>query len=236
MARLAGKKKTARNLTATRWSLNNCNDQMYRSNPTEIGQMIAWPERTGSCNGPTRSSVLMSTGEQVLLKTRRFTVVEKTVTRPNGETLACQFVRHPGSVAILPLLDDGRICLIHSHRLTVEETLIEVPAGTREPNESPLETARRELAEETGYRATSFEELTSYFPSPGISSERIWIFVARGLTEGQHAREANEEIENLLVSCDEAFRMIDRGEIHDGKTLVAILLWEHKRRLAPGNE
>ena len=175
----------------------------------------------------------MATDEQTLLKTRRFDVVEKTVTRPNGERASCQFVRHPGSVAILPLLDDGRICLIHSRRLTVDETLIEVPAGTREPDESPLETARRELAEETGYRAATFEELAAYFPSPGILSERMWIFVARGLTEGQHAREANEEIENLIVTWDEALRMIDSGEIHDGKTLAAILLWERKRRLFP---
>jgi ADP-ribose pyrophosphatase len=175
----------------------------------------------------------MPADEQTLLKTRRFVVVEKTVTRPNGERASCQFVRHPGSVAILPLLDDGRVCLIHSRRLTVDETLIEVPAGTREPDESPLETARRELAEETGYRAATLEELAAYFPSPGILSERMWIFVARGLTEGQHAREANEEIENLIVTWDEALGMIDSGDIHDGKTLAAILLWERKRRLLP---
>ena len=80
-------------------------------------------------------------------------MVEKTVTRADGQVASVQFVKHLGSVAILPLLDDGSVCLIRSRRLTVGETLIEVPAGTREPDESPLETARRELAEETGYRA-----------------------------------------------------------------------------------
>src|SRR6187551_3349949 len=135
--------------------------------------------------------------ERLLLENRRFKVVEKTVTRPDGQVASVQFVRHGGSVAILPVLDDGRLCLIRSRRLTVDETLIEVPAGTREPNEPPLETARRELAEETGYRATSFDELVSYYPSPGVLSERISIFVAKGLTAGQHAREANEEIQNL---------------------------------------
>src|SRR6478736_8471182 len=168
----------------------------------------------------------MPNDEQTLLKARRFTVVEKTVTRADGKTASCQFVKHLGSVAILPLLDNGSICLIRSRRLTVGETLIEVPAGTREPNENPLETAKRELAEETGYRAESWEELVSYYPSPGVLSERMWIFVARRLTEGPPAREANEEIENLLVSWDEALSMIERGEIKDGKTLIAILAYQ----------
>src|SRR6476469_5171074 len=149
----------------------------------------------------------MPNDERLLLDARRFQVVEKTVTRRDGQVASVKFVRHGGSVAILPVLDDGRVCLIRSRRLTVDETLIEVPAGTREPNEIPLETAKRELAEETGYRAESWEELVSYYPSPGVLSERMWIFVARQLTEGPPAREANEEIENLLVSWDEAQSM-----------------------------
>lgn len=172
----------------------------------------------------------MSIGERTLLETRRFAVVEKTVQRADGQAASCQFVKHGGSVAILPLLNDGRVCLIHSHRLTVGATLIEVPAGTREPNEAPLITAGRELAEETGYRAGHLEELVSYYPSPGVLSERIWIFVARDLTPGEPAREANEEIENLIVSWDDALAMIDRGEIQDGKTIAALLLWDRKRR------
>lgn len=167
--------------------------------------------------------------ERLLLENRRFKVVEKTVTRPDGQVASVQFVRHGGSVAILPVLDDGRLCLIRSRRLTVDETLIEVPAGTREPNEPPSETARRELAEETGYRAETFDALVSYYPSPGVMSERMWIYVARGLKEGPPAREANEEIENLLVSWDDALSMIDRGEIHDGKTLIAILMYQRSR-------
>ncbi len=172
----------------------------------------------------------MSASERILHENRRFAVVEKSVIRPDGQAATLQFIRHGGSVAILPILNDGRVCLIHSRRLMVEETLIEVPAGTREPNEPPLETARRELAEETGFRAGKFEELLTYFPSPGVLSERLWIFVARDLTPGDPAREANEEIENLIVPWDEALAMIDRGEIHDGKTIIAILFWERKQR------
>jgi ADP-ribose pyrophosphatase len=167
---------------------------------------------------------------RTLFESRRFSVVEQLCMRPDGKPAACQFVQHPGSVAILPLVDDSHVCLIRSRRLTVGETLIEVPAGTREPQEGPLETARRELAEETGYRAANLEELVSYYPSPGVLSERMWVFVASGLTAGEPAREPNEEIENLLVSWDEALAMIDRGEIRDGKTIVALLQYDRRHR------
>jgi ADP-ribose pyrophosphatase len=171
----------------------------------------------------------MPSEQRTLLDAGRFAVVEQLAKRPDGQTASCRFVKHPGSVAILPLLDDGRVCLIRSRRLTVGETLIEVPAGTREPEETPLETARRELTEETGYRAAQFEELITYYPSPGILSEQMSVFVARQLTAGDHAREPNEEIENLVVTWDAALSLIHRGEIRDGKTLVALLLWDHLR-------
>lgn len=178
----------------------------------------------------------MANNRRTLLETRRFAVVEEIVTRPGGEMGSCQFVDHPGSAAILPLVDENHICLIHSRRLTVGETLIEIPAGTREPNENPLETAYRELTEETGYRAERIDELLSYYASPGILSERMYVYVAQGLTPGPPARAANEEIENLVVSRDEALAMIERGEIHDGKTIVAILMWERRRREAMSTE
>jgi ADP-ribose diphosphatase len=161
-----------------------------------------------------------------LLETRRFRVVEQTVTRPDGWTASCQFVDHPGAVAIVPLVDERHICLIRNRRLTVRRTLIEVPAGTREPNEEPLETARRELAEETGYQAAQWQELAQFYTSPGILSERMHVFVARDLTPGDPQREANEEIENLVLSWDEALAMVDRGEIEDGKTIVALLHYD----------
>lgn len=167
---------------------------------------------------------------RTLLEAKRFSVVEEIVERADGSQARCQYVKHPGAVAILPLVDERRICLIRSRRLTVGKTLIEVPAGTREPNEPPLETARRELAEETGYSAAHFEQLVTYYPSPGVLSEQMWVYVASQLTAGPPAREANEEIENLVVDWDEALAMVDRGEIEDSKTLVALLTFERRRR------
>jgi ADP-ribose pyrophosphatase len=167
---------------------------------------------------------------ETLLETSRFQVVKQTVTRPDGRAANVSYVVHPGSVAILPLIDDDHLCLIRSRRLTVGQTLIEVPAGTREPGEAPLETARRELEEETGYRAARWEELAQFYASPGILSERMHLFVASQLTSGPPRREANEEIENLVLSWDEAFAMLDRGEIVDGKTMIALLTYDRRRQ------
>ena len=166
--------------------------------------------------------------QRTLCETRRFSVVELDCTQSDGRRATCQFITHPGSVAILPIVDEQRICLIRSRRLTVGETLIEVPAGTREPDEPPLRTAHRELAEETGYRAANLNELVSFYPSPGISNERMWIYVADGLTAGEPKREPNEEIENLVLTWGEALALVERGEIRDGKTLVALLSCHRK--------
>jgi ADP-ribose pyrophosphatase len=165
---------------------------------------------------------------ETLLETSRFRVVKQTVTRPDGTRASCQYVVHPGSVAILPLLDDNHLCLIRSRRLTVGQTIIEVPAGTREVGEPPLETARRELAEETGYQAAQWDELIQFYASPGILSERMYVYVARDLTPGDPHREANEEIENLALSWADAFAMLDRGEIVDGKTVIALLTYQRR--------
>ena len=163
-------------------------------------------------------------------ESKRFQVVKQTVVRPDGQSASVAYVVHPGSVAILPLVDDSHLCLIRNRRLTVGQTLVEVPAGTREPGENPLETARRELEEETGYRADHWEKLAEFYASPGILSEQIHVYVASGLTPGKPRREANEEIENLVLSWDEALAMLDRGEIVDGKTIVALLAFDRRRR------
>jgi len=165
---------------------------------------------------------------ETLWETTRFKVVKQTLTRPDGRSASVEYVVHPGSVAILPLVDDDHLCLIRSRRLTVGQTLIEVPAGTREPGENPLETARRELEEETGYRADHWEELVQFYASPGILSERMVVYVASRLTPGDPRREANEEIENLVLSWDEALAMLDRGEIVDGKTMIALLTYRRR--------
>lgn len=175
----------------------------------------------------------MSAEDEVLLRARRFTVVRHTRQLPGGGQVIRETVQHPGAVAILPLLADGRICLIRNHRVAVGRTLIELPAGTLEPNEEPLQTAARELAEETGYQAAKMDRLCEFFMSPGILNERMILFLATGLTPGTAHREPGEEIENFVVDWDEALRMMRDGEIQDAKSLVGLLYYGAFRTVPP---
>jgi ADP-ribose pyrophosphatase len=172
----------------------------------------------------------MNNEPRLLLEASRFRVVEHTQTLGNGQVVTRQVVIHPGAVTIIPLLEGDRVCLIRNYRIAVGKSLIELPAGTIDNDEPPAVTAVRELQEETGYTATRWRELPPFFMSPGILNERMYLFVAEGLTQGETAREAGEEIDNLIVSWQEAVAMAHRGEIEDAKTLVGILQWEWLRK------
>jgi len=175
----------------------------------------------------------MSDQTEVLLTTSKFRVVRETVFAPSGKTKKREIVRHPGACVIVPLLDDGRVCLIRNWRVAVNQTLIELPAGTLEPPEPPHVAAERELIEETGYRAKKIEFLHAFFLSPGILDEKMHLYLATGLTEGATAREEGEEIENWLVPWDDAIAMIFRREIQDAKTIVG-LLWVDRLQQSGG--
>jgi ADP-ribose pyrophosphatase len=171
----------------------------------------------------------MDEKNQELLVTSRFRVVRQTRRLPDGTLHSRETVMHPGAAVILPLIDPDCVCLIRNYRVAVDEELIELPAGTISPPEDPLETARRELAEETGYRAASFEKMHEFWVSPGILNERMHFFVARGLTLGDSARDQGEEINNLVATWSEALEMIDRGQIRDAKTIAGLLLYDRLR-------
>ena len=160
---------------------------------------------------------------EVLLTGKIFQVVRKTLVSPGGKRRERQVIRHPGAVVLLPLLDDGRIVLIRNYRIAAEEYLIELPAGTLEPNEEPLAAAHRELAEETGYRARRMERLTTFYSSPGILEERMHLYRATGLQPGPTELQGDEEIETLLTTREDALAMIRDGRIKDAKTLVGLL-------------
>lgn len=162
--------------------------------------------------------------DEILLETARFRVVRRTARDGRGRDYAREAVVHPGAVAIVPVLDGGRICLIRNFRLSVGRTLVELPAGTLEPGEAPADTARRELTEETGYTAGRIEPVAEFFMSPGILSERMHVFAAYELIAGEARPETGEDIERLIVTWDEALAMIDRGEIEDAKTIAGLLL------------
>lgn len=164
--------------------------------------------------------------ERVLFNGLRFRVVEAEQDTGGGRLVKRNVVVHPGSVVILPLLDEDQVVLIRNERVAVGKSLIELPAGTLEPPEPPSQCAARELREETGYAANRWQELPGFFMSPGILCERMHVFVAQDLSLGAHHREEGELIDNLVVPWAKALAMCESGEIEDSKTISTILLWD----------
>jgi ADP-ribose pyrophosphatase len=162
---------------------------------------------------------------------RRVKVVERVLTRRDGRKELREMVVHPGSVVVLPVLDDGRIVMIQNHRFAVDSTLLELCAGTREldPDGAPEDVtscAARELEEETGYRASTIEPLLSFYPAPGMSNEHMFAFVARGLVQTAQNLDPTEHIEVVLLTLAQALDAIRQSQIRDAKT-IATLLYFH---------
>ncbi|WP_372721187.1 NUDIX hydrolase [Novipirellula sp.] len=160
--------------------------------------------------------------ESIVLRGARFNVHAMSIRGSDGKTYVREVVRHPGAVVILPLLDDDTLVMIENNRPSVGETLLELPAGTREPDEPAEQTAFRELIEETGYQAKSVSLVHEFYSAPGISDELMLLYVARDLTRGEHAREATEQIENRIASREDVRSWIAEGRIRDAKTLVGL--------------
>jgi ADP-ribose pyrophosphatase len=162
-----------------------------------------------------------------------FRVVREQVIEPGGREVTREIIRHNGSVVILAI-DSSRskhdpwIVMERQYRHAANRFLWELPAGKIEPGEEVLAGARRELEEETGYRAKKWKPLVEYFASPGFVGESMKVFVAEGLVAGDAHPEYDEQIEIRLVKLSEVLRMIGKGLIHDGKTLNAVLLYARK--------
>jgi ADP-ribose pyrophosphatase len=151
------------------------------------------------------------------------------VSEPGDVRGTREVVRQPGSVAALPVLDDGRIVLVRQYRYAVSAFVWELPAGRRDPSETPEAGARRELEEEVGLRAATLEAISTFWTTPGFCDEVMHLFRATGLESVPARPEADERIEPGSFTMDEAMTMVARGEIREGKTLVALLL-ERARR------
>ena len=148
---------------------------------------------------------------------------------PNGSEGELEMVRHPGASAVLPFLsdpagEDPQVLLIKQYRYAADGFIYEVPAGKLDGDEDPEVCARRELREETGCDAERVERLTTIYTTPGFTDERIHLFMATGVTRGGEAeREADEFLEVETFHLSAALEMIERGEIQDGKTIIALL-------------
>ncbi|HEY6291830.1 MAG TPA: NUDIX hydrolase [Terriglobia bacterium] len=163
-------------------------------------------------------------GSQTLYSGRVLALKVDEVIEPGGVRARREVVVHPGSVVVLPCLADGRIVLVRQFRYAARQSLWELVAGSLKPQEGVLPAARRELIEETGYRARKLRRVLTFFPSPGFLTEKMHVVEAHDLTLEKAQPEEDERIEVRRFSRAELSRMLASGRIRDGKTLVA-LLW-----------
>ena len=173
--------------------------------------------------------------DEIRFASRRFQIVRRTYQTPDGAQHDRDLILHPGAVTILPLVNADTVCLIRNYRVAVGQTLLELPAGTLEPGEDPSHTARRELEEETGFRAARLEHLHDFWMSPGILCERMHLFVASGLSAGATHFDQGEQIENLIVPWSDALDMVRQGHIQDAKTLIGLLYYDRWKRGQPAD-
>ena len=191
---------------------------------------------------PVKKSLKRLTGKAVVLDSKEvyrgkvFWVTHDTVREPGDVNATRDVVRHNGSVVILAVdtrtnPDDPGILLIRQYRHAADKFLLELPAGRIEPGEKLIPAAKRELIEETGYRAKKWSKHITYFASPGFVDEAINILFAEDLTLGEATPEEDEKIEIHMTPLSEVMRLIYAGKVEDGKTLIGVMLYHalHQR-------
>jgi ADP-ribose pyrophosphatase len=158
----------------------------------------------------------------------RFRLDTENITLDNGNDTTVHVLRHPGAVAVVPFLDEDTVILIYQYRHTMGDYIWEIPAGTLNADEDPLDCAGRELLEETGFRAQEIRPIGEIFTAPGYSDERLHLFLAGDLLQDVQNTEPDEVIHVRRVPFSRALAMIDSGEIRDAKTIAGLMLAERR--------
>ena len=153
-----------------------------------------------------------------------------TVALPDGGSAVREYIVHPGAVLIVPVLPDGALVVERQHRYPLNRVLVEFPAGKRDPGETPLATAQRELREEAGYAASAWTRLGVIHPVVSYSTEAIELYVAEGLTHVGRALDDGEFLDVIAMSAEAMLAALDRGEITDAKTVAALLMYVRRMR------
>ncbi len=177
--------------------------------------------------------------EEIVAKEPRFDgtlirVEHWQVSLPNGKPALREVVVHPGAAAVIALDDQGLVTLVRQHRPAVDELMLEIPAGKYDhPGEDPLACAQRELLEETGLRAAHWQPLTTMCTTPGFCNERIALFLATGLSQGEAQPDEDEFLRVERMPLEEAVARVMRGELRDGKTALGLLMAQQWLRTRP---
>jgi ADP-ribose pyrophosphatase len=166
---------------------------------------------------------------RVIYRGRKIDLALQTVVLADGSPAHREVVVHRGAVALVPMVDADHVCLVENRRYAVNKVLLEVPAGTIDPGETPDQTAVRELREETGYRAGRIDRLREWFVSPGVMDERMFLYLCQELSPGPTEPQADEGLKPVILPWDEAMRMVHDGQIEDAKTMLALLLCDRHR-------
>jgi ADP-ribose pyrophosphatase len=161
--------------------------------------------------------------EEVIYDGKIIKVRKDTAELPNGNHAAREVVEHSGGVCVLPLTDDNHVIMVEQFRYPYKKVLTEIPAGKREKDEPPIECAKRELLEETGCTAKSLEPLGELYPTPAYCTEVIYMYLARGLCEGENNLDEDEFLNVVKIPFSKAVDMVIRNEISDAKTQLALL-------------
>lgn len=189
------------------------------------------PKSARRKNSPQKKSARVLS-RRVVYRGPIFWVTSERVIEPSGVKVLREIVRHTGSVVILATIDgthEPLVLLERQYRYAAESYLWELPAGRIDKGEKPLPAAKRELLEETGYKAKSWKKILKFYASPGFVAEPMSVYWARGLTAGPAQPEADEVIEQELIPLSKVVQMVDTGEIRDAKTIAGVLWLEHNR-------
>jgi ADP-ribose pyrophosphatase len=144
---------------------------------------------------------------------------------PNGETATREIIKHPGAVAVMALVDD-KMLMVEQYRKPLEKSQVEIPAGKLDKGEEPIEAAKRELEEETGYIAGTIRHVSSFYTSPGFADELLHLYVAENLTKGNVSLDEDEFLDCEAITLEEAETYIAENRISDAKTIMAVYAWK----------
>jgi ADP-ribose pyrophosphatase len=169
-------------------------------------------------------------GRRVIYRGSKIDVALEPYRRADGTDAERELVVHPGAVALVPLVDHQHVCLVENERYAVGKTLLEVPAGTIDPGETPEQTARRELVEETGYHAGGIRRIREWYVSPGFLTERMFLFLCEDLTSGPLELQPDERLRPVVVRWEDAVAMASDGRIEDAKSIIALLVCDRLRK------